>query len=154
MRSEVFTRALLQKHHMISSVGAHSYHVAWISLFLAQELHMDVNEEDLVQAALCHDLGIVGRDEKYENNRECCRQHPEDSAETARELLHELSEVDEDAIRHHMWPMNPGRPQTPEGWLITTADKIAAFMEICMPTLCRHRDLTVMQRLTAPYFQM
>lgn len=154
LRSDLFGKALVQKHHMISSVGAHSFHVAWFALFLAEELHMSVNKEDLVQAALCHDLGIVGRDEKYENNRECCRQHPEDSAVAARGLLHELSEIDEDAIRHHMWPVNPGRPQTAEGWLISTADKMAAFVEVCMPFICRHRDLIMMQKIAMPYFPM
>ena len=53
---------------------------------------------------ICHDLGILGRYEKFSGNRECYRQHPIDSVVIARVLANDLSDKSADIIERHTWP--------------------------------------------------
>ena len=82
LESEEFQKAYRQKHHKIMTVADHSLGVAIISLRicrLLEKMHINVHEKELIISALCHDLGILGRDEKYKNDLECCSRHPKDS---------------------------------------------------------------------------
>ena len=129
LRSKYFEAALSQKHHNFTTVGDHSLNVAYYSLLLAGALDH-----------LCHDLGIVGRSYKFRNNRQCCRQHPSDSGKVAKKILPDITEKEEDAIEHHMWPLNFHCPHCREGWIISVADKISAMGECFAPGAMRHRD--------------
>ena len=80
--------------------------------------------------ALCHDLGIIGRYEKFENNRICCRLHPIDSVRISRKLVPEIDHKTEEIIRCHMWPLNGWMPTSAEGYLITVADKYSSIREL------------------------
>ncbi len=149
--TEYFETAMGQTHHGVTTVGDHSLHVAYYSLLICAllvKLGISISERELVRASLCHDLGILGRYDKYRNNRECCRRHPIDSGEVARDILPDLSEKERDAITHHMWPLNLHRPHSKEGWIITVADKMAATNERMMPTVMRKRDMTMAQKLS------
>ena len=88
-----------------------------------------LNEKDLVQAALCHDLGMVGRENKYKNTLETCKRHPIDSAEIAKEIVPDLSPNAEQMIRSHMWPLSSIAPQSREGRLLCKADKFASMAD-------------------------
>lgn len=143
LRSKYFEAALSQKHHNFTTVGDHSLNVAYYSLLLAGALDhvgLHTSEEMLVRASLCHDLGIVGRSYKFRNNRQCCRQHPIDSGKVAKKILPDITEKEEDAIEHHMWPLNFHCPHCKEGWIISVADKISAMGECFAPGAMRHRD--------------
>ena len=144
METSEFQRAFLQEHHFTTTVAEHSINVAVISLMICavlNKLHVKFSTEAVVQAALCHDLGIIGREDKFRNDFECCFQHPLDSVEVTRELLPDCDEKTLKAIETHMWPVRPGCPKSVEGFIITTADKYAAIMECAhrtSPYHCRH----------------
>lgn len=128
--SELFRKGWEQAHHKHTNVSLHSEHVAAICLWLAEKLGMDVNEERLVLGALSHDLGIIGRQEKFKSALETYTQHPAESVTVARELLPEkFDDVMEDMIRHHMWPLTETMPETREGMLLLMADKICSVQE-------------------------
>lgn len=132
MKSDEFQEAFYQTHHVVTNVAVHSINVTIVSIVIALlllKVGVRVNMRDLVRAALCHDLGIMGRNEKYRNNRECCRQHPVDSVEVAKKILNDYDEKTLNCIETHMWPVRPGRPKYTEGYIITVADKYAAVME-------------------------
>ena len=131
LRSEEMHQAFQQKHHKLSTVGDHTMHVALASLGLCyalRKLHISTDIPSVVTGSLCHDLGILGREKKYGSQEECLRQHPADSVETARKLVGELTDKTEDAISRHMWPFaGSKRPNSLEGVIVSTADKIATF---------------------------
>lgn len=128
--SEIFQQAYGQNHHKHTTVAQHSECVAAMCLHLADHLGMTIDEELVVLGALSHDLGIVGRHDKFKSEMETYLKHSHDSAEIAKELFGEkYNDTMEDMIRYHMWPLSDQAPQTKEGFLIVLADKICAIQE-------------------------
>lgn len=131
LHSEEMRQAFQQKHHKLSTVGDHTMRVALSALGLCyalRRLHIAPDIPTVVTGSLCHDLGILGRDEKYLSQAQCLRQHPADSVEAARRLVGELPEKTEDAIARHMWPFAGSKmPNSLEGAIVSAADKIASF---------------------------
>ena len=125
--ASVFQAGYFQKHHMRTSVAAHTLNVAQSSVYMGRfltHLGFRVNMQDLVLASLCHDLGIVGRYSKYANNRECCNRHPLDSAALAKKLVPNADDVVLNSVECHMWPIGPtGHPNHIEGFIVTVADR-------------------------------
>ena len=79
--SPEFRKAKEQKHHHVTTVGDHSLGVAYVSVKICRFLnamHIKTDTESIVRGALCHDLGIVGRYEKFSNNLVCWQKHPKD----------------------------------------------------------------------------
>lgn len=131
--SDEFGNALTQTHHNVSTVASHTLGVAVVSLticYLLMKLHIRTNTQRMTRAALCHDLGILGRDEKYRDNVQCCFQHPKDSVEVVRKLVGEDDPALENAVANHMWPLCLHPPGNREGVILSVADKISSFLEI------------------------
>ena len=130
LNSEEMQRAFAQKHHTLSSVGAHTMRVAMTSLaicYALKKLHIKADIPSVVTSSLCHDLGILGRNEKYHSSGECSRQHPLDSVEIASKLTGGLSDKEADIIARHMWPVGKSKPPNSlEGAIVSAADKVAA----------------------------
>ena len=130
LNSEEMQRAFTQKHHTLSSVGAHTMRVAMTSLaicYALKKLHIKTDISSVVTGSLCHDLGILGRNEKYHSSGECSRQHPLDSVEIANKLTGGLSDKEADIIARHMWPVGKSKaPNSLEGVIVSAADKVAA----------------------------
>lgn len=130
--SRYFHTALNQTHHNQTTVAVHTLGVAVTSLrmyYFLNKLGISVDKEALLKGALCHDLGIVGRDEKFTNKHECMKRHPIDSVLAAREIFPDLDERTEDTICRHMWPCTPLPPHHKEGFIVTFADKYCAAIE-------------------------
>ena len=130
LNSEEMRQAFRQKHHTLSTVGEHTLRVAMTSLaicYALKKLHVKTDIGAVVTGALSHDLGILGRNEKYSSSGECSRQHPRDSAQVAEKLLGKLPKKTEDIITRHMWPVGKSKPPNSlEAAIVSTADKIAA----------------------------
>lgn len=133
LSSEIMKEAFQQTHHRRSTVGEHTFRVARTSLEISrflQKLHIRVDIPSVVIGSLCHDLGIVGRNEKYASNRECYRKHAEDSVTVAKELLEDLPGKTEEIIQRHMWPMRQSRiPNSLEGFIVSAADKYSSVID-------------------------
>ena len=130
--SDIFRKTAVQRHHVQSTVMEHTMNVCIIAVKLCREQMrkgVQLNEKDLVQAALCHDLGMVGRENKYKNALETCKRHPIDSAEIAKEIIPDLSPNAEQMIRSHMWPLSSIAPHSREGRLLCRADKYASMAD-------------------------
>ena len=120
MRSEEFKMAMKQKHHISTSVGLHSLHVAQASICLC----------NILIGALCHDLGMVGRYEKYSNNMECCHMHPINSVRITKNLVPDINKKTQDIIRTHMFPLTQRPPAYAEGVVVCLADKYVTLQDI------------------------
>ena len=133
VETDIFKKALAQTHHKKTTVGDHSACVAVIALRMCRRLnrrmcHLD--ERRVVLAALTHDLGIVGRHEKYSNNFETYLRHPSDSAKIAMRLLPEMNKKFYRTISRHMFPLTILPPTSIEGIILSVADKMASVKDI------------------------
>lgn len=132
LRSPQFQSGFSQTHHYITTVGDHTLNVTIVSVKLAhffEKKRGTLDLRSLIHGALLHDLGIIGRAEKYRNNHECGQRHASDSVSEARKLLPELTPKLTDIIENHMFPVTPTPPSSEEGTIVVTADKYCALIE-------------------------
>lgn len=127
INTEEFHAALLQRHHLRSTVGLHSIRTAEAAYAIGRLFGEDA--APLIMASLCHDLGILGR-ERFRSGTECLKEHPIYSAEKAKKLMPNITETDIMAIKTHMWPLLSSIPKSREGWILSAADKIASVWDI------------------------
>ena len=144
LHSELMQQAFRQKHHLRSTVGEHTLRVARTSIKIGrtlQKLHVRVDIPAVVIGSLCHDLGIVGRDEKYSSDKECYKKHSADSVTIARDLLDDLPEKAEDIIQSHMWPMYQSKtPASIEGFIVSAADKYSSVVDLIKGSSIKHAN--------------
>lgn len=132
LNSEIFKRAAERKHHLHGTVLDHTINVCVVSIWLCHQLKsrgIDVKEKDLIQAALCHDLGMVDQEGKYKGRLDSWKSHSEESVKIAHELIPDLSEAAEDMIRSHMWPVAGSAPRSNEAMMLCIADKYASMAD-------------------------
>ena len=153
LNSDEMRKAFGQTHHTRSTVGEHTQRVAEKSLaicYALDRLHIRTDIPAVVTGSLCHDLGILGRDEKYESERECYRHHPVDSLEVARKLVDILPDKTRDIIEHHMWPTAGSKaPGSLEGIIVSAADKAAAVEDFIRGSKVKPADLKTTVRTIA-----
>ena len=134
LQSEEMKKAFKQTHHQWSTVGEHTCRVAFSSVMICyalRKLNIKVSIPAVVVGALCHDLGILGRSEKFSSAKECSREHPKDSVEVARNIVGEMPEKTEDIIERHMWPAGESEaPNSIEGVVVSVADKYSAVKDL------------------------
>lgn len=134
LSSDELKEAYEQTHHMWSTVGEHTLRVTASSVMICyalRKLGIKANIPAVVIGSLCHDLGILKRDEKYESKKECYREHPADSVKVAKELVPDLTKHSADIIERHMWPGGSSKlPNSVEGMIVSVADKYAAVKDI------------------------
>ncbi|MBR6089455.1 MAG: HD domain-containing protein [Anaerolineaceae bacterium] len=145
LKSEELQHAYYQTHHTWSTVGEHTLRVAAASLaicYALRKIHISTDTSAVVKGALCHDLRILGRYEKYKSNKECSRRHPADSVEIARRLVEDLSEKSADIIERHMWPAgNSKAPNSLECVIVSVADKYAAIKDLVQGSEIKHTGI-------------
>jgi len=132
LNSEEFRETRNARHHRHSSISEHTMNVCIISLKLARLLKnagISVDENDLVTASLCHDLGMMDRGHKYHSLISSWIRHPDDSVQAAHQVVPDLSKNAEDMIRSHMWPLGTHLPKTRESIIMAVADKCASVID-------------------------
>ncbi len=134
LNSEEMKEAFQQTHHRWSTVGEHTFRVAFSSVMICyalKKLNIKVSVPAVVIGALCHDLGILGRDGKYSSSKEMSREHPKESVTVARDLVADMPEKTEDIIERHMWPAGQSKaPNSIEGVIVSAADKYSAVKDV------------------------
>lgn len=127
--SELFEKARLQTHHLTSDVASHSINTALFCILiynLFRLFNVKLNIKLMVVAALVHDLGILGRYEKFASQKECLREHAGESITTVKRSFPEVDAQVYDVIGSHMYPIGDRVPDSREAWVLTIADKCAA----------------------------
>ena len=142
LESEEMKQAFEQTHHLWSTVGEHTMRVTVTSIlicYVLKKLGIKVKLPIVVVGALCHDLGMLGRAEKYESDKECHREHPKESVIVAQEILEDLPEEVKDVIERHMWPMGESKaPNSIEGVIVSVADKYNAVKDLVKGSEVKH----------------
>lgn len=132
LNSQEFGNTTDEVHHKHSSLEDHTLNVTIAGAKLCRRLnkmHIDVDEKDVIQASLCHDLGMIDRDEKYETDKDAWKQHPVESVKSARKLIPGMSKRAESIIMTHMWPICGERPRSKEAVVVSIADKYASIID-------------------------
>lgn len=131
IHSDRFRKAWETDHHVEFNVAAHSLEAAGYALLIARWLErhgVKVNEEDVVRAALLHDIGMtedrVWRSPSYRK----AYSHPKRGYQIARDEFG-ANRQQLEAIRRHMWPLCLIPPRHLTGWIVLTADKASASRE-------------------------
>ena len=134
LESDQMKQAFRQTHHRWATVGEHTLRVTMSSVLLSyalRKMNINVNIKDVVIGALCHDLGILGRHEKYDSPKESKREHPKESVDVAKVLVDDLPENAEDIIERHMWPAADSKaPNSIEGAVVSVVDKYSAVKDL------------------------
>lgn len=114
--------------HGTVSVFLHSVYVAIQCLSLVRKYGLKVNERSLVRGALLHDYFLYDWHVPDPSHRLHGFFHPGKALENAL-MDYELTRLEQDIIRKHMFPLTLYPPQFKESWIVCMADKIVASRE-------------------------
>lgn len=115
----------------------HVMSVTYVAYYEAVRLGADVRST--VRGAIMHDLFYSDWHDSSWAHRPNGYRHPGFALKNARILTgYTLSESEEDAIIHHMWPLTPTPPHSQAGWIVTFADKYCATREMMIATLKKY----------------
>ena len=116
------------KQHGRCSCYDHSVAVAKTALFLSMILPFRFKQKQLVRGALLHDYFLYDwHNVKLEKLHGF--HHPHIACENAKRDF-DLTPVEENIIRRHMFPLTPIPPRYKEAVLVTISDKICATREV------------------------
>ena len=134
--SEFFEATKNQAHHKKTTLYKHIMGVARWSVKICDRIEEhgrhDIDRRSVIIAALCHDIGMIGRDAKFANNFQACRQHPKDSAALMKEYFPDVDEATVKMVEKHMWPLHLTPPTSFEEWIVIQADKLASGDDISL----------------------
>ncbi len=119
--------------HGTTSVFEHALAVAKFSLLFAINLEamfgVKVDREALIRGALLHDYFLYDWHKPSDKRRGLHGfTHPAIACENAVRDFH-ISPIEQDIIKHHMFPLTVIFPHSWEGWLVCFADKWCALCE-------------------------
>ncbi len=125
-------------HHFGTSVLRHCVNVAYVSLYLADFLHIKVDRSQLTTGALLHDYYLYDcHDDNESNKKHHLRHHASLALMNAKEDYF-LTKKEEDIILKHMFPINIALPKTKESALVCASDKICALYE-CVTNVYKYK---------------
>ncbi len=136
LESHNFKRMKEYIQHGNVTVNAHVMSVARYSLAISQRLHIPCNRRALVRGALLHDYFLYDWHIPDEVNPHRLHgfYHPGVALRNAIRD-YELTELEKDIIKKHMWPLTVVPPGCREAWIVTMADKWCSLLE----TIHMHR---------------
>lgn len=114
--------------HGTCSVFQHSVSVTSMCLRISKKLRIRVDERALVRGALLHDFFLYDWHEPIKRNRVHGFTHPYTALKNA-EKVFELSKIEKNMIKRHMFPLTPIPPRYRESLILCLADKICATHE-------------------------
>lgn len=130
LHSENFDSSKNNMQHGTISVKEHSIQVARQSILISDMLKIKHNRRDLVRGALLHDYFLYDwhHVDKENPHRLHGFHHPARALKNA-EQEYELTELQREIIKKHMWPLTIIPPTCREAWVVTVADKYCSFLE-------------------------
>ena len=112
------------------SIFEHCILVTCRCLELADRSKKKIDRRKLIKAALLHDYFLYDWhvDKDKSGGKKHSYRHPHIAADNAKRDFG-LDDVEENAIRSHMWPLGNSFPKSKEAWILFEADKDSAFKE-------------------------
>ena len=110
------------------STYEHCMLVAYYSFLLMRKLGINCNEEELLRGALLHDYYLYDWHEKEKWHRWHGFRHARFALENASKDFN-LTKIEQEIIRKHMWPLTIIPPTCREAWIVNVADTFISFIE-------------------------
>lgn len=120
--------------HGETTVYEHSLAVAYLSYWIALKYGWQVQLKELVRGALLHDYFLYDWHEKSADHRFHGFTHPGRALRNACAEF-DLTQIEKDVIRKHMFPLTPIPPRYRETAIVCMADKICSIYETFHMTL-------------------
>ncbi|MFA7196792.1 MAG: HD domain-containing protein [Anaerovoracaceae bacterium] len=121
-------KMLACKQHKNCNCLEHSIAVAYFSLLIASRFKIKCSRSRLLRGALLHDYHLSDRRGDNGSSFRHGFSHAKAALKNANTEF-ALDLVEQDAILHHMFPMNPIPPRYKEGVIVCIVDKICAVYE-------------------------
>ena len=110
-------------HHGVSRYD-HSLRVAYFTYLVTKKLHL--NYKEATRGAILHDFFTDDVAEYREIFK--LRRHPNCALKNASNII-DLTEMEKDIIKKHMFPITFSPPKYLEGWIVDIIDDISAIYE-------------------------
>ncbi|MBQ9743865.1 MAG: HD domain-containing protein [Clostridia bacterium] len=127
--SKEFQRMKKHKHHINGTVYGHSVKVAYLCYRHHKRYGLKMDIKELIIGALLHDYYLYNLHGVGEKHRFHWFKHPKCALKNALKKYPDLTDMQRDMIKHHMFPLTPIPPKTKAGWLICFYDKVAAISD-------------------------
>lgn len=130
LASDNFRRTKSHIQHGTMPVHSHSISVAKHSLAISRKLRIRCHQRELVRGALLHDYFLYDWHKKDEVHPHRLHGffHPGAALRNA-SAEYQLSDLEKDIIKKHMWPLTLIPPRCREAWIVTIADKYCSLLE-------------------------
>lgn len=115
-------------HHGTISIYVHAIKVAYLSYYYAIRHHSKVNHQELILAALLHDLYFYNWHSKKNGIHLHGLFHPAKAVKNAKKYYLVKPRIIRH-MAHHMFPLTLIPPTTKEGWIICLCDKKASLSD-------------------------
>lgn len=126
LENEEFSKMALITHHGSNRLD-HSIRVSYWSYCVGKFLKLDY--EKIARAALLHDFFLEDNESLDKKDKMITMiKHPEYALENAKKYF-ELSDLEEDIILTHMFPVAPKVPKYLESWMVDIIDDVVAVYE-------------------------
>lgn len=106
----------------------HCLAVSYYSYLFAKRYQLHIDYESLIRGALLHDFFLYDWHIKESHERFHGYKHPAIALENAKQHF-DLTPVECDIIKHHMWPLTPTPPHSKEAYIVTFIDKWCSLRE-------------------------
>jgi uncharacterized protein len=116
------------RHHYYSDCYQHSLNVAYYSYIICKNLGFDYRSA--ARGAFLHDFFLYERKKRERKKGEPSHNfyHPHIALKNAKKSFF-ISEIEEDIILNHMWPLAVSFPKHKEAYVVTAVDKYIAVAE-------------------------
>ena len=125
LNNENFNEIKKIEHHGITRFE-HSLKVSYYAYRVAKILHLDYVK--VARGGLLHDFYISPLDRTNTYRFKEIFTHPKKAVNTTKENF-DISEMEEDIIKSHMFPVYLSLPKYAESWLVSMVDKVVATKE-------------------------
>lgn len=120
--------------HGDTTVYQHCLAVAYLSYWIVRKYNLEVHLKELIRGALLHDYFLYDWHEKMAGHNFHGFTHPGRALRNACEDF-QLTRIEKDVIRKHMFPLTPVPPRYRETAIVCMADKICSVYETFHMTL-------------------
>ena len=128
IRTEKFQSMKKYKHHIKQSVYNHSIKVSYMCYRFYKKHNMrNISLNEFVRGALLHDYYLYDWHDK--NHKLHGFTHSKVAYNNAINHYPDLTKIESDMIRRHMFPLTLIPPKTKGGWIICIYDKLAAISD-------------------------
>ena len=115
----------------------HSLSVAYMSIWLANKLRINVDMSSLIRGALLHDYFLYDWHIPDKSHRLHVFHHAKTALKNAKRDF-TINEREENIIVTHMFPLNLRLPKYKESIIVSLADKICTICEVFNYNVFRH----------------